>query len=75
MESGIICQTRMNDYVQIRVDPAYSKLRSIDTYQIRQKSKFWLQKSLKESSGFKNMVITHHAPSVKSIPEHDRDRA
>ena len=75
VESGIICQTRMNDYAQIRVDPAYSKLRSIDTYRIHQKSKSWLQKSLKESSGFKNVVITHHAPSVKSIPEPDRDHA
>jgi len=75
VESGIICQARMNDYALIRVDPAYSKLRSIDTYQIHQKSKSWLQKSLQESRGYKNVVITHHAPSAKSIPEHDRDHA
>lgn len=73
VESGIICQAKMNDYVQIRRDPAYSKLRTIDTYQIHQKSKSWLQKSLKESRGYKNVVITHHAPSLQSIPEHYRD--
>jgi predicted phosphohydrolase len=75
VESGMICQARMNDYAQIRVDPAYSKLRSIDTFRIHQKSKSWLQQSLKESGGFKNVVTTHHAPSVKSIPEPDRDHA
>ncbi|MBB6235908.1 Icc-related predicted phosphoesterase [Pedobacter sp. AK013] len=69
VEYGIICQAQMNDYKQIRKDPAYSKLRTIDTYQIHQVSKLWLQKSLEESIGYKNVVITHHAPSIKSIPE------
>ena len=68
VESGIICQAKMNDYVQIRRDPAYSKLRTIDTYQIHQKSKFWLQESLKESHGYKNVVITHHAASLHQYP-------
>lgn len=69
VEYGIICQTKMNDYKQIRLSPSYSKLRTIDTYKIHQFSKLWLQESLEESQGSKNIVITHHAPSIKSVPE------
>jgi Icc-related predicted phosphoesterase len=59
----------MNDYKLIRRDPSYSKLRTIDTYKIHQISKNWLQKSLEESKSYKNIVITHHAPSIKSVPQ------
>ncbi|WP_342332334.1 metallophosphoesterase [Pedobacter sp. FW305-3-2-15-E-R2A2] len=69
VEYGIICQTQMNDYKLIRRDPGYSKLRSIDTFKMHQISKAWLAESLEESRGYKNVVITHHAPSLKSSPE------
>ncbi|MGG5507077.1 MULTISPECIES: metallophosphoesterase [unclassified Myroides] len=59
----------MNDYKQIKRDPSYSKLRTIDVYHIHQKSKAWLNQSLKESLAKKNVVITHHAPSILSIAE------
>lgn len=69
VEYGIICQSKMNDYKLIRRDPSYSKLRTIDTYKIHQISKNWLQKSLEESKAYKNIVITHHAPSIRSVPK------
>lgn len=69
VEYGIICQTKMNDYKQIRLDPSYAKLRTIDTYKLHQFSKLWLQESLEESVGYTNVVITHHAPSLKSVPD------
>lgn len=69
VEYGVICQARMNDYKQIRLDPSYAKLRSIDTFKAHQLSKAWLQESLEESTDYKNVVITHHAPSIKSVPE------
>lgn len=65
---GSICQDRMNDYKLIRLDPSYSKLRSIDTYRIHKKSLDWLEKSLSISDSQLNIVVTHHAPSIKSIP-------
>ena len=68
VEYGIICQGKMNDYKLIRRDPSYSRLRTVDTYKIHQFSKNWLQSSLAESKGYKNVVITHHAPSIRSIP-------
>lgn len=69
VEYGIICQATMNDYKQIRRDPSYSKLRTIDTFKIHQISKTWLEESLEESTDYTNVIITHHAPSLKSIPE------
>jgi Icc-related predicted phosphoesterase len=66
---GSMCQSIMNDYKKIRRDPSYSKLRTIDTFNIHQKSMIWLEKSLIETKGEVNIVVTHHAPSIKSIPE------
>lgn len=69
MTYGSFCQTQMSDYKLIRRDPSYSKLRSIDTYKIHQISKNWLKESLENSKGMKNIVVTHHAPSLQSVPQ------
>lgn len=66
--NGTICQERMNDYRLIRLYPSYSKLRSVDTFTMHKISLRWLAKSLKNSPTRKNIVITHHAPSIQSIP-------
>ncbi|CAL2060582.1 metallophosphoesterase [Tenacibaculum sp. 190524A05c] len=68
-EYGMICQSVMNDYKKIRRDPSYSKLRTIDTFQIHNRSIQWLSESLTNSKTDKNIVVTHHAPSIKSLPE------
>lgn len=70
---GSICQGRMNDYRMIKKDPAYSRLRSIDTYEIHQRSVRWLADSLRASGTQQNVVVTHHAPSILSLPEEYRD--
>lgn len=67
---GFLCQNGMNDYKMIRRDPSYSKIRSIDIYKIHQFSKAWLKESLENSKKLQNIVITHHAPSLQSVPEH-----
>ena len=64
-----ICQEAMNDYKLIRLDPSYSKLRSIDTYLFHNRSLNWLRESLHASDAKINVVITHHAPSPMSLPE------
>lgn len=73
VENGILCQSKMNDYKMIRRDPSYSKLRTIDTFKIHHVSRKWLEQSLRESKLVKNIVITHHAPSLKSIPDKFRE--
>jgi predicted phosphodiesterase len=65
--AGMYCQELMTDYRLIRKDPSYSKLRTIDTYHMHQNSLDWLEESLAESKSIKNVVITHHAPSIKSV--------
>lgn len=69
VEYGMICQSKMNDYKRITRDPSYSKMRTIDTFKIHQLSKVWLKESLEVSKEFKNIVVTHHAPSIQSVPE------
>ncbi|MAX81778.1 MAG: phosphoesterase [Crocinitomicaceae bacterium] len=66
---GMICQDKMNDYKLIRRDPSYSKLRTLDTFSIHNQSIKWLTNSLMESNSKYNIVVTHHAPSIQSIPE------
>lgn len=66
---GMMCQPKMNDYKMIRRDPSYSKMRTIDTFKIHQLSKIWLQESLEESKEHQNIVVSHHAPSIQSVPE------
>jgi Icc-related predicted phosphoesterase len=70
--NGSLCQSQMSDYKLIRRDPSYSKLRSIDTFVIHQRSLKWLQSSLESSATKKNIVVSHHAPSIQSLPEHFR---
>jgi len=67
---GALCEQRMNDYRQIRKDPSYSRLRSIDTFLLHQESLRWLQRNLQESTTAKNIVVTHHAPSARSLPDY-----
>ncbi|MGG7437103.1 metallophosphoesterase [Chryseobacterium arthrosphaerae] len=69
VQYGMLCQPKMNDYKMIRRDPSYSKLRTMDTFKIHQFSRQWLKESLENSGALKNIVVTHHAPSIKSVPE------
>lgn len=73
MEYGMLCQPKMNDYKMIKRDPSYSKLRTVDTFKIHQFSKLWLQESLENSKGLKNIVVSHHAPSIQSVPENYKE--
>ena len=65
--AGYEATQKMTDYKKIRVSPTYSRLRSIDTAAIHHRSRRWLDSALQESSG-DVVVVTHHAPSLKSLP-------
>jgi len=60
----------MNDYRLIRVSPQYRKIRPADTLGIHRGSVDWLEAELQETEG-PTVVITHHAPSPRSLPEQD----
>ena len=65
---GSLCQSQMNHYKKIRLGDNYAKLRSIDTFRIHQTSRQWLEESLSVSKTKHNIVVTHHAPSIQSLP-------
>ncbi len=66
----LVAGSGMNDYRLIRNSSrGYSKFHPNDSLIIHRESIYWLEKCLQQSNG-KTVVVTHHAPSVKSIPEH-----
>ena len=69
MTTGYECQQKMNDCKMIRRYPSYSKMRSIDLHVMHNESLKWLGESLSASKTRHNVVITHHAPSIQSIPD------
>ncbi|ABL98519.1 metallophosphoesterase [Shewanella amazonensis] len=71
--AGYECQQVMRDYKKIRKEPSYSKLRSIDVASIHNQSLSWLAESLASSKSSVNVVVTHHAPSMLSVPAYYQD--
>ncbi len=67
--SGSHCQAAMNDYRKIRRSPSYSKLRSIDTALIHKESIRFLSETLSSLADQTNVVLSHHAPSLMSLPD------
>jgi Icc-related predicted phosphoesterase len=63
----------MNDYKKIRVSPTYKKCRPSYTVVWHNRSKNWLFKKIQKYKESKIVVVTHHAPSIRSIPEKDRN--
>jgi predicted phosphodiesterase len=71
--AGFEATQRMTDYRKIRVSPAFRRLRSIDTAVIHAKSRRWLEATLPDCQNQPTVVITHHAPSDRSIPDYYQD--
>lgn len=58
---------RMNDYRCIRVTPAYRRLNGRDSTAIHMESRSWLEQSLERIGDRRAVVISHHAPSARSL--------
>lgn len=69
--SVITAAKKMNDYALIRLSPKYRRLKPSDTAIIHRKSRVWLEKQINSNTDadIKTVVITHHAPSIHSVPE------
>jgi predicted phosphodiesterase len=57
----------MNDYRRIRVSPGFRRLRGTDTAGFHARSRRWLQDQLDSATTQPTIVVTHHAPSAKSV--------
>jgi len=67
----IVAHEMMNDYRLVRLSPIYRKIQPSDTAIWHGRSRSWLEKELKKGKKEekKTVVITHHAPSILSVPE------
>jgi predicted phosphodiesterase len=64
----------MNDYRRIRLaKKGYRKLRAADTAQFHYIQRSWLKRKLEESFEGKTVVITHMAPSIRSVTDQYRE--
>lgn len=62
-------QTGMNDYRKIKFSKLpYQKFKPIHAYRKHHESRAFLKSALAESSTRKTVVLSHHAPSSRSIP-------
>jgi Icc-related predicted phosphoesterase len=71
--AGYEATQKMLDYKKIKLSPNYTKLRSLDTANIHYKSVRWLKSQFDENADDKKVVVTHHAPSEKSVPRQYKD--
>lgn len=65
----------MNDYRRIKFEKLpYRKFRPIHAYRKHQESRNFLASELRDGQGRKMVVVSHHAPSLRSIdPEFQND--
>lgn len=61
----------MTDFRRIRVSPKYSRFCPDDAVKMHYSSKAWLLSATQ--TGGKKVVITHHAPSARSLAESRKD--
>jgi Icc-related predicted phosphoesterase len=71
--AGFESEQKMNDYHLIRRDPAYSRFHFADTQSLHLESLKSLKESLGRSTTKINVVVTHHAPSIKSVAKEDQN--
>jgi len=67
MSSGNACSLDMADFKQIRFSRGYRKFLPSDSRQLHQESLRWLDNTIQKYRGKKIVVVTHHAPSARSI--------
>ncbi len=68
-------ERQLTDYRCVRVCSAgrYLKLRAHDTARLHRRSLQWLCEEIGRHAGRKVVVVTHHAPSARSVPDQFRD--
>jgi len=65
---ALIAEGAMNDFKRIRFFPGFTRLRAGHLRRIHADSVLWLQQQFEWYRCRKIVVLTHHAPSPKSIP-------
>ncbi len=63
----------MNDYRRIRVSPEFRRLTGMDTARIHARSVRWLREQLDLTAAPPTIIVTHHAPSSRSLDPVDAE--
>jgi Icc-related predicted phosphoesterase len=66
--STVVAQIGMNDFRRIRLMPTYRRFLPKDARAFHAQTMEWLARQIEEARGNKIVVVTHHAPTPKSIP-------
>lgn len=61
----------MNDYRRIRVSPAFSRLRPLDTRKWHASARAWFSTQLETPHDGPTVVVTHHAPTLRGCRPED----
>ena len=64
---GPLISTRLSDFKRIRADPTYRRVRPDDFAAVHARDVTWITEQLGELAGETTVVITHHAPSARSL--------
>ena len=64
----VTAQTGMTDFRRIRVTPSYRRFRPADARRLHTQTLGWLVQQAAAARGKTTVVVTHHAPSPRSIP-------
>ncbi len=67
--AGNECQQYINDFRKIRLEKSYAKMTPVDAAALHRDALKWLGESLIGSAARTNVVVTHHAPLARSLPE------
>lgn len=69
-----IATARLNvtDFQQIRMSPQNRKIRPSHTVVWHKKSRRWMEQEIESCKDDKIVIVSHHAPSIRSIPESRR---
>ncbi len=65
-------QLNVTDFQQIRTSPQYRKIKPSDTVVWHKNTRRWIEQEIESCKDDKIVIVSHHAPSIRSIPEKDK---
>jgi len=68
-------QLNSTDFQQIRMSPQYRKIKPSDTVVWHNKTRRWIAQEIESRKDDKIVIVSHHAPSIRSIPEKDKSNS
>lgn len=71
-KSGAAAAIEMNDYRRVRLSPTFRRLKPRDTKSVHHATVAAIRQFIAMGEPERSVIVTHHAPSEKSLPEQRR---